>query len=184
MCYVIRTIKYTVAALSIGVWYSQPALSNERLDELFRDLSGRAENPDWVARQIMDELGKSGSAAMDLLLRRAEDALNAGDAQAAAAHAGALIDHAPDFAEAYATRAVAWFQLDQFGLALDDLRSALALEPRHFGAMQGLAAILEQTGDSQGAAAVWRQLLTVFPAHPGAAEALDRLANPGDSLRI
>lgn len=184
MCYVIRTIKYTVAALLIGVWYSQPALSNERLDDLFRDLSGQSDNPDWIARQIMDELGKSGSAAMDLLLRRAENALEAGDAQQAAFHASALIDHAPDFAEAYATRAVAWFELSQYGLALDDLRSALALEPRHFGAMQGLAVILEQTGDPEAAAEVWRQLLVVFPAHPGATEALDRLENSSDSTRI
>jgi len=76
--------KSIVAALLLGVWISSPvgaqtASQSERLDLLFEQLL-EAE-PNEVARiegQIISEWGKSGSAAMDLLRKRGEDALEAG----------------------------------------------------------------------------------------------------------
>jgi len=73
--------KSIVAALLLGVWISSPLAAqsqaqSERLDLLFEQLLNA--EPDEVARiegQIISEWGKSGSAAMDLLLRRGEDAL-------------------------------------------------------------------------------------------------------------
>ena len=57
-------------------------------------------------------------------------------------HFTALIDHAPDFAEGYNARATAFFQTGQFGQSLADIQQTLALNPRHFGAISGLALIL------------------------------------------
>ena len=83
------------------------------------------------------------SAAIDLLLRRGQDALEAGDAPAAIEHLTAAIDHAPDFAEAYAARAGAYYLTNRAGPAIDDLRQALVLNPHHWEALSGFAIVLE-----------------------------------------
>jgi len=94
-----------------------------------------------AVRQIAAIWENSGSPARDLLLQRGKDALEDGDAEAALDHFSALIDHAPDFAAGYNGRATAYFLLGLYGPSLNDLRQTLVLEPRHFGAMRGLAVI-------------------------------------------
>ena len=81
---------------------------------------------------------------MDLLLQRGQEAMEAGDLDAAIEHFTALTDHAPDFAEGWNARATAFFQDERYGPALADIERTLALNPDHFGALMGLAMILEQ----------------------------------------
>lgn len=146
------------------------------LDELFQELAmADSESQPKIERQIMAEWERSGSAAMDLLLRRGKDALDEGDADAAVEHFSALVDHAPDFAEAYNGRATAYFLLGLFGPALDDLRQALVLEPRHFGAMQGLGVIFEGLEQPEKALEAYRAVLALNPASADVLEAVERL---------
>jgi tetratricopeptide (TPR) repeat protein len=142
--------------------------------EALRDPSNRT----WrrTERQIVQEWSRSGSAAMDLLLQRGRDALRDGDTEAAIAHLTALTDHAPDFAEGWNARAIALFNAREFGPALADIARALTLNPHHFGALSGLAMILEETGDKPRALAAYRAALAIHPRLDGAAERADRLA--------
>ena len=78
------------------------------LDALFAELAD-PDAGDWqrAEQDIWREWSKSGSPAMDLLLQRGRDALQAGEVGAAIEHLTALTDHAPDFAEGWNARATA-----------------------------------------------------------------------------
>ncbi len=168
-------------ALCVGVWYSTPAIgqttsSLERLDLLFEQLL-EAE-PDEVSRlegQIISEWSKSGSPALDVLLRRGEDAAEEGEFAVAVEHFTALVDHAPDFPEGYHGRATAYYNMGLYGPAIDDLRQVLVLEPRHFGAMIGVAIILEEFEKPQDALEVWEMVAALNPADPDIEAVIERL---------
>ncbi len=112
---------------------------------------------------------------MDLLLDRGRTALGEGNTKLAVEHFTALIDHAPDFAEGYNARATAFFQERRFGQSLADIRMTLALNPRHFGAMSGLALIMEDIGSPEDALAAWREVEAIHPHREGLKEAINRL---------
>jgi Flp pilus assembly protein TadD len=157
------------------------------IDALLARLADPAATPAEARQTAADIAGiwsRSGSATADLLLRRGRDALAAGDARAAADHLGALTDHAPDFAEGWHARAQAHFMLDRPGLAIADLRRALALEPRHFDAWAGLGAILMQIDRPAAALDAWQRALALNPhldIISGAAERLDIQENGRDT---
>ena len=120
--------KCIVTALVLIVGFSMPA-GAATLDELFTDLAQAERNAGArIEKQIIGIWEKSGSASFDFLLKRGKDALEDGDADAALDHFNALVDHAPDFAEAYHNRATAYYLLGMMGLALDDLRQTLAMK--------------------------------------------------------
>ena len=154
----------------------QPADPAAQLDTLLARLAepGRG---DWqkIQGEILAIWSRSGSPAMDLLLRRGEEALKAGDTRLALERLDALTDHAPEFAEAWNARATAWYLEDEFALALADIERALALNPRHFGALAGLGTIYEQLGDTDGALAAMRAVRALNPNHPDLDESIRRL---------
>ncbi len=124
----------------------------------------------------MTEWSKSGSPAMDLLLRRGEDALEAGDAVAAIEHFTAAIDWDPAYTEAWHGRATAYYLNGDIGPALEDLREVLNRNPRHFNAMQGLALILAELDMPDAALKVFRDLLAIYPGDAESAAFAERLS--------
>lgn len=128
-----------------------------------------------IEQRIYEIWSRSGSEAMDLLLERGRSALTEGDATLAVEHFTALIDHAPEFAEGYNGRATAFFQKGQYGLSLEDIRQTLSINPRHFGAISGLALILEELGQTEDALAAWREVERLNPNQQGLDDALLRL---------
>lgn len=152
------------------------ALDHEKLDGLFTRLqAATAEEAGRIETEIWIEWSKSGSAAMDLLLQRGRDALAVGDAVTAVEHFTALIDHSPEFAEGWNARATAFYTMGDFGPAMADIAQVLALNPRHFGALSGLAAILEGVEDTDRALAAYKAALAIHPHLEGAAAAVERL---------
>lgn len=169
--------KSIATALLVGVWFSPPLAADEdRLDLLFEQLQdAEPQEVDRIEGQIIAEFEKSGSAAMDLLLRRGEDALEDGAFDVAAEHFSALVDHAPDFAEGYHGRATAYYNLGLLGPAIDDLRQTLVLQPRHIGAMVGVAVILEELDRPDDALDVWQRVAALSPADAEVAAMIERL---------
>ncbi|NHQ74147.1 tetratricopeptide repeat protein [Roseovarius gahaiensis] len=169
-----------VAAGFAVVMFSLPATGQNpaRLDDLFDRLE-QAEPADArrAARDIEHAWAQSGSAAMDLLLGRGRDALEAGDSQAAIEHFSALIDHAPDFAEGWHMRSVAFSRVGRYGLALADIEQALALNPRHFNAIHGLGVILEELNQPDLAHRAFTRVLAIHPHHEAVTKALERLGS-------
>ncbi|MEM8786730.1 MAG: tetratricopeptide repeat protein [Pseudomonadota bacterium] len=131
----------------------------------------------WEATEnkIIGIWARSGSATADLMLERAQTALEEEDYSLAVEHLSALIDHAPDFAEAWHTRATAFYHLGEHGLALGDLRQALALNPDHFGALTGLGVVLEELGDYDAALAAMRMAYALNPHRDRVGAAIERL---------
>lgn len=150
----------------------------DREADLLRQLS-EAETPE-AARRVESELdalwSQSGSAAVDLLLKRGQDALEAGDPEAAIGHLTAALDHAPGFAAARVARAAAYYATNRIGPALDDLREALLLNPNHTEALTGFAVLLEEMGREEGALELFRRVQAMDPQDEAVAEAVRRLA--------
>jgi len=173
-----RYLNHTVAALLALVMFSIPVSAAEtRLDTLFSQLdSAGPEESRRIASEIQLEWAKSGSPAMDLLLRRGEDALEAGDTAMAVEHLSAAIDHAPGFAEAWHLRSVAFFRQEHYGLALNDLAQAIVLEPRHFNALFGMGRVLEETGRLALAHEAFERAQAIHPHLETVSEALKRVS--------
>ncbi len=177
------SFKPVLAALALGVTFCAPlagpvlAQDSARAERLLDELQDATtpENTTRLIGQIRTEWAKSGSAAIDLLLQRGRDALAAGDAEAAIEHLTAAIDHAPGFAEAYETRANAFYLSGLTGPAIEDLRQALVLNPRHFGALKGFAILLEDMERAEDARETWKRVLDLVPGDAEAQEAADRL---------
>jgi tetratricopeptide (TPR) repeat protein len=147
-----------------------------KLDDLFTRLgAAEAEEAGRIETEIWIEWSKSGSPAMDLLLQRGRDAMEMGDTVQAIEHFTAIIDHSPEFAEAWNARATAYYLAGEFGPSVADIAKALQLNPRHFGALSGLAMILEESGKPDRALKVYKAALAIHPHMQSAVEAVDRL---------
>ncbi|MEM6375445.1 MAG: tetratricopeptide repeat protein [Pseudomonadota bacterium] len=170
-----RIVAASLLALVFCTPFSGPVGANEgRLDALMADLLVADEsNALRIARDIEHEWSLSGSSAADLLLKRGTDALEAGEIKHAIEHLTALTDHAPDFAEGWHRRAMAYAQAEKLGPALADLERVLMLEPRHFNALVSLGSILQEVGFPDLAAEAFSQALALYPHHPQAQASLD-----------
>lgn len=84
-------------------------------------------------------------------------------------HAGAiavlneLIAIAPDWAEAWNQRATMRYMQGEYEASLADIEETLLREPRHFGAMAGMALILVQQGRARQAQAILRNAVAIHP---------------------
>lgn len=181
-----RILKCVVAALLL----TDPALAvAQEQSDAARDLLQQLHEADpsearKVEREIALDWLRSGSPAMDLLLTRGQDALEAGEIDTAVGHFSALVDHAPEFAEGWHRRATAYYRQEEFGLALSDLGRTLTLNPDHFNALFGLAVILETLDRPEAAYRAYTRVLDVYPTHERALEAEDRLRASATGRRI
>jgi len=176
-----QNLNNVVAALFVTVMISLPtgganAADSARLDQLFAQLLEADERAALrIAGEIELEFSKSGSASMDLLLKRGRDAFEAGQSGIAIQHLTALTDHAPDFAEGFYWRALAYIQAELFGPAFADLERALTLAPRHFGAIEALGYVLVVMERPHMAQEAYERVLAIHPYHKDVLTALDSL---------
>ena len=147
------------------------------LDELFTRL-GSTDAPAAAKAyeaEIQKRFHQSGSDTADLLLSWAIEAMNGDDNALALDVLDQLVLLKPDFAEAWNKRATVYFAMKDFGGSLSDIRRTLALEPRHFGALSGLAIILEDLGHEDEALSAYRRALELNPQMDSVREALQKL---------
>ncbi|WP_136682588.1 tetratricopeptide repeat protein [Falsirhodobacter xinxiangensis] len=162
-------------AAIVPIFLAAPVWAQD-MDALYDQLAkATPEEAPRIERQITAEWSKSGSASMDLLLARGNEALEAGDIDAAIEHFTALTDHAPDFAEGWNARALAFFQKGLYGQAVEDIGRTLTLNPHHFGAISGLAAMFEEMDRPKQALEAYKAALAIHPNLAGVREAVDRL---------
>ncbi|MEH6718604.1 MAG: hypothetical protein V7704_06965 [Aurantimonas endophytica] len=156
-----------------------PATPERAIDGLFAELR---QEPDegkarLIASRIERQWRRSGSATIDLLMLRAATAMSEQNSAAARDLLDQALVLAPDYAEAWNRRATLAFTTDEWGKSLADIEQTLLREPRHWGAMMGLATILERTGHKDKALQAYMQVLTVYPALRSAQDAAGRLSD-------
>lgn len=153
-----------------------PAVRLEKLfSELKRERNERA--AERVAARIAEEWGRSGSASVDLMMGWAQEALEAKKYAVALDFLDQVVTLRPDYAEGWNRRATVHFAMNNYGKAMSDIERTLRLEPRHFGALSGMAAILKQTGRKASALGAFERVLAVYPMNRGAQNEVATLAD-------
>ena len=142
------------------------------LDFLFGAL--KAAPDDASAKHIEDRIWAlwlaSGSDTCNLLMTRVKTAVDAENYDLAIRLLDAIIELRPKYVEAWNRRATVFFLKKDYGSAIADLRQVLTREPRHFGALSGLGAMLQDIGDDKDALAAYRRALAVHPRLNGITE--------------
>jgi tetratricopeptide (TPR) repeat protein len=162
------------------------AISELALDDLFGKLAEHANSRAGKAieAEILKRFNASGSDTADLLMAWAAQAIEEKKYPQALDILDQIVILRPNFAEAWNRRATVHYLGDDYASSLADIRNALALEPRHFGALSGLGLILEETGRKDQAAEVFRKALDINPQLETVKKSLERLEKEidGDSI--
>ena len=74
-----------------------------------------------------------------------------------------LIEEDPNFSEGWNKRATVHFMMGNFDQSMQDIIKTLELEPRHFGALDGMGLIFIHQGQFQQAIDVYDKMLEIFP---------------------
>ena len=74
-----------------------------------------------------------------------------------------LIEEDPNFAEVWNKRATVHFMMGNFDQSMQDIIKTLELEPRHFGALDGMGLNFIHQGQFQQAIDVYDKMLEIFP---------------------
>jgi len=151
--------------------------NNPRLPALFEQLqraadpvsAAEAERNIWRIWSLPDRREASAPFAQGVL------SMNRGKLKQAMALFSNVVKIAPDFAEGWNKRATVAYYLGDFDTSVHDIQKTLALEPRHFGALSGLAMIYEATGLQERALDVLIQVKEIYPAMPGIDERMQTL---------
>ena len=74
-----------------------------------------------------------------------------------------VINDNPDFAEAWNKRATVYFLIGDYEKSIKDINKTLLLEPRHFGAMDGLALIFFNLKKYSETKKIYQEILKILP---------------------
>ena len=138
---------------------------DSRLNSLFDELF--LSNDNMQASTILAEIWDTWSIAENVEAQKKFDEgnnmMDRGSLEEAIALFTQVIDIKPDFAEGWNKRATVLFLKGELEASISDIQKTLELEPRHFGALDGLAEIYLIQDDLLGAAATYKRILEIIP---------------------
>jgi len=151
--------------------------SAETLNSLFEDLGRQSDTAaaNRISKKIWNAWTDSGSESINLLMQRVGEAMKGGKNNVALDLLDQVITLAPDYAEGWNRRATLHFTMKEYGRSLSDIERTLTLEPRHFGALSGLAVILQTLGRDRKALETWYKVLEIYPANAQAQDSVIKL---------
>lgn len=173
-------MRYVFAFLALSLIFASPALAAEqsgtpvqkgeqthkqKLDQLFSELK-RAQNERSAARiasRIMEEWTNSGSSSIDLMMEWSKKAMEEQKFDVALDFLDQVVAMRPDYAEGWNRRATVHFMMQNFAKSMADIEQTLELEPRHFGAIAGMAQIFKARGNKQMAFDAYQRVLEIYP---------------------
>ncbi len=159
---------------------------SKTLDTLFAELKRSKDNAtaERLTTQIWREWGDSGSDSINLMMEWAQKAIGTRNFAAALDTLDQVVLLAPDFAEGWNKRATLHFMMEHPQKSMADIERTLALEPRHFGALAGMAEILRAQGNDALALKAYERALEVYPRMRGAQQAVGDLTDSlsGDKM--
>lgn len=157
----------------------QPAaVEPDRLDKLFSDLKRERNEKaaERIAGGIQQEWSRSGSASVDLMMQWSDEAMKARKFAVALDFLDQIVVLQPGFAEGWNRRATLHFIMENYAKSMRDIDRTLQLEPRHFGALSGMAAIMRNTGRKELALEAYQRVLDIYPMMRSAQNEMATLA--------
>ena len=97
------------------------------------------------------------------MMQWADDAMKAKKFDIALDFLDQVVILEPDFAEGWNRRATVHFMMNDHAKSMSDIERTLRLEPRHFGALSGMAGILKASGHKKAALSAYRRVLDIYP---------------------
>lgn len=167
---------------------AQPA-SPDKADDLaplFNALK-RERDPEkarGIASQIVSEWSDSKSATVNLLMQWATTAVGEKRNAAALDFLDQVTVLQPDYVEAWNRRAGLHYAMGNPRKSMADINQVLIREPRHFGALAGMAGILSEGGQDEMALKAWERYLAIYPADRDAQDAAAQLSEKLAGNRI
>ena len=147
------------------------------LDDLYAKLSSAKDVDE--AKGLATLIGgiwlRSGSDTANLLMQRALTSIDKKTYPVALDLLDRLIELQPGWAEAWNKRASVRFYQGNLDGAMADVEHVLKLEPNHFGAIDGMGAILQRTGFDRKALEVYRRSLAIYPHQPEVEKIVEKL---------
>jgi tetratricopeptide (TPR) repeat protein len=165
-------LRRLLAMLSLLASLTAPAMATQKdpaLDGLF-DRLRTIDDPlqaQLLVQAIWETWMASGDAALDALMAHGLEQMRSRDLDGAVATFTALIEKAPDFAEAWNKRATVYWMLGDYEDSVADIQKTVALEPRHFGAWSGLGMIFEEREQYESAIRAYEESLKFNPYAEG-----------------
>ncbi|MFL5337703.1 MAG: tetratricopeptide repeat protein [Geminicoccaceae bacterium] len=167
-------------AVLLAVGLADPSRADQkdpRLEPLFARLKTASTEAEArpVEARIWEIWGEIDEAESRALFARGVAAMSQGDGRTAHAAFDLLVAREPEFAEGWNKRATLLYLEGDDGASVADIRRTLALEPRHFGALSGLALIYSRTQRPVDALHCLEAALAIYPNLPGGRERLQEL---------
>ena len=160
-----QRISLTIFLIFLMVSISQADQNDPKLEILFNDLSQT--QSEMKAQPILLEIWSIWSVAIDTKTQKKFDAGNQLMSKRQYDESILMFSDAinlqPAFAEAWNKRATVNYIIGNYEESISDIFSTLELEPRHFGALDGLAQIYMLQNKYFKAAQVYRKILEILP---------------------
>lgn len=155
-----------------------PVAPGKPVDSLFEALKRERdqEKARGIASQIIAEMNDSGSATVNLLMQWSAEAAKEKKNAAALDYLDRVTLLDPDFTEGWNRRATLHYTMGDRRKSMADIAEVLKREPRHFGALAGMAGILTEAGDDELALKAWERYLGVYPSDREAQEAVVKIS--------
>jgi len=135
---------------------------NNLFDQLF--LSNNNMEVSLILSKIWDIWAIAESEKTQIIFNDANELMERGKFENAIDLFSKVIDESPDFAEGWNKRATVYFLIGDLNKSISDIEETLSLEPRHFGALDGLAEIYLLKDDLLSAAATYKKILEIIPS--------------------
>ena len=160
---------FKILIISISLLFaSKIALADQndpRLNNLFKKLN-ETENQDEI-RDLISDIWNIWYEVDDPKVieyfEKGIQAMNLRNYPLAIRFFNNLIEEDPNFAEGWNKRATVHFMMGNFDQSMQDIIKTLELEPRHFGALDGMGLIFIHQGQFQQALDVYDKMLENFP---------------------
>lgn len=170
------------AAAKEGEKKTEGNLSQELLDKLAATKSD--DEAASLEEEVWDAWLVSGSATVDVLMKRGLEAQENEDPEMARDMFDRVIIMKPQYAEGWNRRALLFFNDKQYDEAVADLESALTYEPRHFGAWIGLGMIFESIDKPEAALRAYQKALAIHPHAAAAVQGEKRLKRAVEGMPL
>ena len=173
----LRWATWLVIAIVANGGVAMADQNDSALDGLFARLAAARDVAEAavIEEEIWTRWLESGRDDVDEQMTRGMRAMERGDGATALLAFDAVVELAPDFAEGWNKRATLHWLTGDWRSSVADIDRTLALEARHFGALSGLALILEAEGKPFEALEALEQVIAIHPRLPQLPQRIEKL---------